>query len=225
MYTDFDNVKQQIDEAKISDLVRMMFADELYKKKCELLCINRNVLLMDIFKTTSSGATSLGFLIDQLELLYSCTRDIDCGTCGSSTHSRRRSIDINMDEYDKKSVRSLNQLLLEYLETTQTFRSCESPNTIEFDFSNSIIIDVHLEIGIKQIALNEIPLTLELLGSGYRFFGCIEWQGSPKTVGHFVAHIRRRGDRWETYNDLTKKVNQPNLNAKVNIQLFFYVKQ
>lgn len=83
-------------------------------------------------------------------------------------------------------------------------------------FNSIIVLDVE---GIEKTAkLETISKDFEVNGQRFRLIGVVERQPN-----HFVAHVYRRNNRFETYDDMTPgQVQKTHLNANITCSLLFY---
>lgn len=252
MYADYDNVKNQIDQlaptCAFSKMVTTMFESfDRIALKYNSLHRQRNDILHSIFESDElrfecglvlvDCAANVNYIIPKaLPInLYSYSRKKECTLCAMEIISNRCFVDINFDQYKKRSVKQLNTCLLEtlILEEPSLCECGGTQNLTETVFSNFIIIDLHLESTIKEIALKDIPKRLIILGVEFALTACIEFIGEmPKDlasaaevgVAHYITHILRSNDHWQTYDDLKSQILPPNTNSKIQGQVLLYVK-
>lgn len=97
------------------------------------------------------------------------------------------------------------------------------------------MIDLHLESTIKKIALSEIPRKLNILGETFALTACIEFIGettenisfedAQESIAHYITHILRSNNQWQTFNDLKSHIFTPKITLKIKGQVVFYVKE
>lgn len=251
-YADYGHVKEQIDQlapdCAFSKMVATMcesFATNVTKHNS--LHRQRNVILHSIFKSDElefdcglifvDCAANVNYTIPKVlpTELYSYSRKKQCDRCGKKTISKRCFIDINFEEFEKRSIKQLNTCLLDTLISEQP-STCPCDGSQIFadtEFSNIIMIDLHLESTIKPITLNAIPKKLNIMGIGFALTGCIEFIGempkdfsSQKNNGyaHYISHVLRSNGRWQTFDDLKARISKPKTNVKIKGQVLFYVK-
>lgn len=253
MYADFEEIKLQIDQlepnCKFSHLVTSMFdSDKRIAIKQNSILRQRNEILKTIFQGTtqitefSSGLSSINcsanvnYTIERTlpVNLYSYMRKKQCSQCFDEKISSRCFVDINIESFEQQPIRNLNSCLLDTL-MSERFSFCDcggSRSVTETEFSNFIMVDLHLKHRIRETTLNDIPTTLHILGVNFIIFGCIEFIGDDTggmdvydEIGHYVSHIFRTNKRWERYDDQKSKVTQSNTNAQIKAQVLFYVKE
>lgn len=243
LYADVPDMQEKIDmlarKCKFSQMVVSMFDDTIKMgNKQKILHQQRDIVLQSIFEHTNaiarypSGLISIdcnanvNFIIQKaLPIdLYSYSRDSQCENCNKVEHSTRCFIDINMDLLEQQKIKNLNNCLLETLISEPCNCTCGGKRSFFTKFSNTIIIDLHLKDRIPETSLNEIPQQLNILGTIYNIFGCIEYIGDNdvRNLGHYVSHIRRN-TRWQIYDDTKIHVTKSNTNIKIKAQVLFYV--
>lgn len=256
MYADYPEVKKQINElkknCKFSQIICEMFTKvgSLAIKQNKLLRL-RNVILLEVFKNAEDSiefenglisldcGSNVNYIIPKIlpQELYSYSREKRCNQCNRTVLSNRCFIDINFEEYDTLGIKKLNECLLNTL-IAETPSTCLS-NTcggsemfVNTKFSSFIVIDLQLEYTIKCITLNEIPKSLNILGTQFSLTGCIEFIGNVRemilnksSIGHYVSHVYRSNNSWEMYDDTKCKVFRSDPNIKIQGQVLFYVKR
>lgn len=243
LYVDFECVKKEIDpymaQCKFSKMIAKMFSecDSIAVKRSSLLRM-RNQLLFDIFKgskessTLSNGlvsincASNVNYVIQKTSPIHSCVVKKQCDKCGDILISNRYFLDINMDEFEDESIRNLSSILANSIGDKSSKCECSGTRRHTRMFSSFVMVDLHLREHIKEISLDEIPRTLNL-DNEYALFGCIEYIGDDisKHLGHYIAHVYRKNQSWETYDDTKSKISRPSLNAHVKAQILFYCKK
>lgn len=180
--------------------------------------------------------------------MYSYTRKKKCNLCNfPAIVSNRCFVDIDYNQYDILGIQKLNECLLNTLITEKTsICKCGAKEVItDTQFSSFIIIDLHLKTTIKKLKLNNIPKSLNILGIHFDLSGCMEFIGDADTqiknivrdgtddqksseekkIGHYIAHLYRSNNRWETYDDLKTKVSEPNIYDDIQGQVLVYVRK
>lgn len=253
MYADFEEIKNKIDQhqpgCQFSGMVTLMFNNEksLAVKQNSLLR-QRNKILKNIFEGSEritkfgSGLCSINcsanvnYIIPKAlpGNLYSYTRKKHCLQCHDELVSNRCFVDINMENFARKTIQNLNECVLDTLisERSSTCPCGGLRKVTHTEFSSFIMIDLHLEDRIRETTLKEIPQTMNILGVGFAIFGCIEFIGDDSEVlnvddqiGHYVSHIFRNNKRWERYDDMHSKITTSDTNGKLKAQILFYIKQ
>lgn len=246
MYANYGNVRNQIVQlaptCTFSKMVTTMFESfDRIALKYNSSHRQRNEILHSIFKSDElrfeCGLVLVDYIIPKaLPInLYSYSRKKECALCAMEITSNRCFVDINFEQYKKRSVKQLNACLIEtsILEEPSLCECGGTQNITETVFSNFIMIDLHLESTIEEIALKDIPKTLIILGIEFALTACIEFIGEmPKDlssaaemgVAHYITHILRSNDHWQTYDDLKSHILPSNTNSKIKGQVLLYVK-
>lgn len=106
---------------------------------------------------------------------------------------------------------------------------CKSTSVdTSFSFSKIVMFDLLLYKvqKIKLNSINDIPTQFVLFNTTFEFVGCIEFVGNCKlSLQHYVAHIKRKNNIWETYDDLLAKIEKPNCNKKRKVQVIIYIQK
>lgn len=245
LYADYPDIKHQIDQLAPNNTflscITEMFTDDNtpIETKYKRILRNRNVILKSIFSGTEYGnglcyvdcATNVNYLLPKLlpKELYSYYRSKKCKRCNNKILSNRCFVDIDMDQFEAASVDKLNKCLLDTLISEKPSKcSCNGFNeNVETNFSNFIMIDLHLKTTIRLLSIFSIPLELNILGIRFALRGCIEYINMSEgtdVIGHYIGHSKRINSQWEMYDDLKSKVLRSNINSKIKGQIVFYVR-
>lgn len=252
MYADYGNVKRQIDylapTCAFSKMVTTMFESfDSNTAKYRSLHRQRNEILLSIFEhrklqfdsglTFVKCDTNVNFLTERVlpTSLYSYSRKKHCSRCDMEIISNRCFVDINFEEFQSRPITDLNGCLLDTLISEQPSTcTCDGLPTMftETTFSNFIMIDLTLESTIQEITLNDIPKELNILGVHFALAACIEFIGetpeyivpSENDVAHYISHILRSNNQWQTYDDKKSQIFTSKINSKIKGQVVFYVK-
>lgn len=196
LYADYEVIKFQINnsapESEFLKMVTLMFkgAEKSFIKLRSLLR-NRNDVLLSVFKDSKEAtkfenglyiidcAANINYLIPKIlpVSLYSYSRMKICENCNEKIVSNRCFVDIDMVQYEQRSIEHLNSCLLDTLvsEKSSTCACGGSLKLYHTYFNNFIIIDLHLKHSIKEISLKDIPKTLNLLGNEFTLTACLEY--------------------------------------------------
>lgn len=259
MYADYIQVKIQVNElvneCKFSKMISDMFTNvSSISAKQTALLRQRNRLLLTVFKDGADSiqlendlivldcATNANYIIPKVlpPNLYSYSRKKQCNRCNRNVVSNRCFVDINFEEYDKSGISNLNRCLLISLITEKpsicSSHTCDGSEVlVQTEFSSFIVIDLQLKQAIKNIALKEIPKTLNILGIHFSLTGCMEFIGDvdelicankneDKRVGHYISHLYRSNNCWKMYDDMKAMVVRSDTKSKIQGQVLFYVK-
>jgi len=79
--------------------------------------------------------------------------------------------------------------------------------------------------------LSQIPVDLQFRDCAYKLLAAVEYEGTQdtKTIGHYIAHIRRVSGKWETHNNFCQSkrpltASQRVLLQKRKISLLIFIK-
>lgn len=163
------------------------------------------------------------------EELFSYVRRTICSQCGDEYVINRCFVGINIYQLENETISNLNTCLLDALVSERPNTECRCGGTKELTlkFSKLIMIDLQMELRIKEASLNEIPKNLNILGERFALYACIEYIGSFDTngIGHYVSHIYRPNNRWERYDDTKSSIRSSNPNQTILPQVLFYVQE
>lgn len=245
IFADHENVQKQIAQlAATSDFLSMvtnMFSNDTRPTiKENALLRERNKILQSIFDSIEyknglieiNCTANVNYIIPKLlpREVYSYYRKKQCDRCSDLIESHRCFVDLNIEKFEQCSIRDLNSCLLDsLLLEVEEVTPCPCNGTrqiIATEFSNFIMIDLHLLHTIKLISLSDIPQELNILGIRFALKGCIEYVGdeSVKRVGHYVSHIYRRNKQWELYDDKKTRILRSNIQSQIKGQVLFYVR-
>lgn len=94
------------------------------------------------------------------------------------------------------------------------------------EYSPIVAIDteqIHCGESEKNLhKIDEITKTIRLDQEEYELFGIIEHQTSPQ---HFVPHIKRKSNKWLTYDDIVGRQFECSVENPIAIQMIFYKKK
>lgn len=88
------------------------------------------------------------------------------------------------------------------------------------------MIDLQTKNLISEVAIEEVPKELPIIGEKFLLKGIIEFIAgvADGAIGHYMSHVLRGNGYWETYDDRNSNVAKPKLNTKKLLQILFYVK-
>lgn len=246
LHADLPTFKAQINELDLP-LSRMLLTANESKKKMNIrlssLLKERNAILRSIFESKAKNfanglvsincAANANYLIAKLWPMPSYVRKKQCENCGDIFVSSRVFLDIDIVLFEHQSVSDLNANLIDTLITERT-SNCQcggSRKLTDTQFSDVIVIDLHLKHHIKAVSLVEIPKSLNILGIRFDIYACIEFigdelqmNGNEENIGHYVSHICRQ-KRWERYDDLKSQISKSVVTEKIKAQILFYIKK
>lgn len=251
IFIDYEHIQNRFEENEEAEFYSMIAATFNYEKKGSGLMtdlyerrfgILKRVYAEKIISTTSGLLTidcnsNIAYTIEHAmpQSFFSYSRVKHCNSCSNSVLSRRVFIDINLELFASEtvSIQDLNEhinidLLCEVKKSKCTTNLCSGMIEIDTTFSEVVVIDLQLidEKLNKIFSINEVPQELDLRGIKYKIFAMAEYiKKSGETIGHYIAHVRRFNNQWETYNDLLKVTEIPSCNRRAEIHTLFYIQQ
>lgn len=73
----------------------------------------------------------------------------------------------------------------------------------------------------KLTSINNIQNSIILNDNEYELLAAIEFSSS---LQHYIAHIKRKSNRWETYDDIRRTISETDVNRRMFIFMLFYQK-
>ncbi|KAB0803042.1 hypothetical protein PPYR_00012 [Photinus pyralis] len=236
LFVDYEHVRNAIDKLKGESLFAEMLSDTVNKiptkKLVSNLYIKRNKLLVLMNKNRlisfDNGFSSLDcnsnitFTIEHVlhKGLYSYMRQKVCSKCTHQYSSHRIFLDINQQLLMSMGLARLNDLLNIELNTEETNSKCpcgDAMHVSDTTFSNIVLIDLQCFGNSMKASIKDIPDNLSLLEETFVLSACIQYIGEEddndkKSVGHYICHVKRINNVWETYDDLKLNI----LNAEIS---------
>lgn len=153
--------------------------------------------------------------------LHSYSRKQYCADCEATYDSSRIFVSVNYDLLGQLKIHNLQKCVKQF--KNETICECGSNVSIEYSFNDFIMIDLEFGRGeMPTIKMSSIPNMLSLIKINYILAGCVEFDAG--SIGHYVAHVKRKNNVWETYDDTRHTTSKPNMNALKKIQILFYKK-
>lgn len=213
MYSDHDHIQKLFNENSKMNIYK--FISMQSSSKPSVIFNERDVLLKSlhpIVKRSSNGFSVFDCTssIDKIvqELLPNTVYTVPTCKCTNenSTAKGYDYVPVNINALLKLGFKCLeNCISLDFLKKNRC-KECNSQRKIEF--ASYIIMNVQPDVepvnGFKKIKMSDIPLNVNIDGKEFKFSGIIEFK-----PGHFISHILRKNNVWETYNDSKFKVSKP----------------
>lgn len=225
---------------------------QLYSMRCNILQTSGETSGQTIqFKNSLTVTDSIGNINYTIErsiptILYSYVRSKRCKSCKDVVKLERAFIDLDLDQLRKQGISNLDKcILMELRNKTRPTRNvgkclkCSGIlEVISTQFNNIVMFDTQTcfnamneSIEISPCRLADIPQNIAILNNNFRFVAAIEFRGSynvrrPENLipGHYVCHVKRKNNEFETYDDLNhSKTNAPK--SAVNVSALFYAKK
>lgn len=175
----------------------------------------KNLILFKC-KTAISGLFS-SMCKTNADILSSRRRIQRCSKCTSETLSESPFLNCNIDNFDFKNVQKSI-----VAEKTRVCDTCLNKTMeIEENFYDIVAIDCESLNEIEQapIAIKDIENRIQLKGDEYELLAAIEYD---RDIEHFTAHIKRKLNNWETYDDLSRLINDTNISQEIFVFIIFY---
>lgn len=234
LYIDDSVIRQKIDErtCKFADFIKLLFQEKEVNSEIEF---TRYELLKEVYpknavmelknptlfkcKTAISGLFS-NMCESNVDIMASRERKEICSSCTIEKVSESPLLHCDIQNFDFRNV----QLSL-LGERTRVCNICLKKSLqIEDLFHDIIAIDCEAltELEQKQIALENIENQIQLNGDEYNLFAAIQYD---PTIHHYVAHIKRKSNEWETYDDLCRTKFDSIINEEIFVFMLFYQKK
>lgn len=152
-------------------------------------------------------------------MLTSCLVDSERKNVQHEHVSESPFVNYNIEDFDFKNVQAS---IVE--ERTRVCGTCLKKTMAIVDkFHDIVKIDCEsLNEQNDQTSINDIQNEIILNGDGYELFASIEYDPEIK---HFIPHIKRKSNNWETYDDLVRMKTNTNVNEERFIFMLFYKKK
>lgn len=153
---------------------------------------------------------------ENADILASRQRMEVCSTCEFQASSESPFVNNSMEDFHFKNVQqSLKP------ENTRVCGTCLK-KTLEIDDRFHEIAVISCEDLDKQndlTLINDIKNEIDLKGEKYELFAAIQYDPQLK---HFIPHIKRKSNNWETYDDLNRTKTNTYLDEEMLIFMLFY---
>lgn len=242
MYADFNAVAEQIDRldqnlnvnSDFLHMINTMFRNGDRESTLNSLLQQRNKILLEVFpKNRSQNASDLNcagnvnVILEKIlpKALYSYIREKCQCSQDNPDVLYRCFLDIDFDKFRRKSIRELNQIIVDSFARQKRGSDCKRCKQVrKIEFSNFVMIDLQSDVQLEEISLNDIPKQLTLNSTNFKIFACIMFIPPITGIGHYVSHITKN-NVWEQFDDLKKEVIPSDENVKIQIHVLFYVKE
>lgn len=154
------------------------------------------------------------------DILSSRRRTGNCSTCGTRWDFEAPFLNFNIEGFAFNNIQ--NSILPE---KTRVCEKCLKKTMIVTEtFSSTIAIDTEhvFQIDRQSTKINEIQNEINLNGEKYELSACIEHDPSIK---HYIAHVKRKTNNWETYDDLARTKSDTDMEEERLIFVLFYGKK
>lgn len=235
LHIDYSIMRDKIDKStsKFAGIVKSLFQNKKIDSKIEYARYQflreisteknaikelKNFVSFDC-KTGISGLFS-SMCKDNSDVLSSRERIEKCSSCGNEKRTESPFANFLYDDFDFEAV----QLSI----VPERIRVCDAclkkTSVIEDEFHDVVVIDCEplLECQRKRTTISSIQKQIHLNENEYELLATVQFEPEPD---HFIAHIKRKNNEWETYNDLDQTRAHTNTNEEMFIFLLFYKKK
>lgn len=161
-------------------------------------------------------------MLDGNEQLSSYVSIANCEVCRQSEKVSRPLMPIFVNLEQRVSLNNIQSMIINN-ERSIRCRKCNEKMKCDREINSVIAVEVE-PTNSKYSALHklsDIQNEIILENKTYKLFGVIEFIASAR---HFVAHVKRMNNMWETYDDLDAKKSSRKFDDNYkNIFMLFYV--
>lgn len=230
IYMDYSFMRNKIDNStcKFAAFIKLLVQQKAIDSKIEFARFEflkeviphavkemKNLVLFKC-KTAISGLFS-SMCKTNADILSSRRRIQRCSKCESETISESPFLNCNFENFDFKNVQKSI-----VAEKTRVCDTCLN-KTMEIgeNLYDIVAIDCESLNEIEQapIAIKDIENRIQLKGDEYELLAAIEYD---RNIEHFTAHIKRKLNNWETYDDLSRTINDTNISQEIFVFIIFY---
>lgn len=233
MYIDDSIIRSVIDNSssKFAAFIKLLFQ----QKKIPTIEYARYEFMKEIFPdqnavkelsdlTSFNCATGISDLFSSMcmnnaDVLSSRKRMAKCSKCGDQQLSELPFVNYDIANFDFKNVQ---QSIV--AEKDRVCNAClKKPVAIEDEFNEMVVIDCELLSKSNELtSIKDIQNQINLKGDEYELFATIEYDPQLK---HFIPHIKRKSNDWETHDDLSHMKSDTDINEEMFIFMLFYKKK
>lgn len=188
------------------EFLRKIFPDrKAIKELKNLISFNCDVSLSGLFNSMCANSA---------DIMSSRQRMEKCSTCGYQHISESPFVNHNFDYFDFENVQQSIEV-----ERTRVCNTClQKTVMIEDQFHEIVVIDCDSQQN-KVTTINSIETQIKLDGDEYDLFAAIQYNPDIK---HFIPHIKRISNNWETYDDLYRTKSVTDIHEEMFIFMLFY---
>lgn len=229
LYSDYSQFQALVDDHESSSVFCAFIKKVMMRKKvCRETYIERNKTLYGlagqtgkITKLTSLNCES-GFggifskLCKENEVLASSIMNRACVDCGIKSRLVRPLFPVAVQNLDLKNLQTyISDPSLQH----EFCRECENICTVEHQFSPVLALEVEpISSTAKTYEDGELTRQIEVNNETWRLCGIVEGRGR-----HFICHMLRKNNEWETYDDLAADVAKLDTSRKLAIFMMFFI--
>lgn len=230
IYSDYSKYQASVDANQSSDLCKFIKNVMAQKKINRSNYVDRNKILFGLAGQTEKMTkltaldcwTGFGELFAQVcrknDFFASSIISRTCHSCEAASKLIRSLLPISYNGLDLKNLQSniIHSEMEEY-KCTECKKICD----VEHHFNSILALEVE---GVSKltakIEYRVVDLTgqINVNGSIWNLFGVIEHIGN-----HFICHVKRKNDAWQTYDDMSTKVTELDTSKKMKVFMLFYM--
>lgn len=192
------------------EFLREIFPDrKAIKELKNLVSFNCDVSISGLFNSMCAS---------NADIVSSRQRMEKCSNCAHQDVSASSFVNFNFDGFDFKNVQ---QCVV--AERTRVCNKClKKTMAIEDQFHEIIAIDCESSQQNELTTITNIQNQINLNEEQYDLFAAIQYDPEMR---HFIPHIKRISNNWETYDDLLPQKSVTNINEEMFVFMLFYKKK
>lgn len=204
------NIDSKIEFARYEFLEEIFADGKAIKEVKNLVSINCHAPIGGLFRSMCTN---------NADILASRQRMEKCSACSYEDTSESPFVNYSMKDFDFKNVQSSI-----VPEKTRVCGACMKKTVVIDDqFYELVVIDCELASEKNEVtSIKEIQSQINLKGIEYELLATIEFDSELK---HFIPHIKRESNDWETYDDLSRMKTNTDVNGEMLIFMLFYKKK
>lgn len=206
----YKEINSKIEFARY-EFLRHHFPDrQAIKELKDLVAFNCDTAIAGLYST---------MCLKNADILASRQRTEKCSKCGHKQLSESPFVNYSIEEFEFKNVQ---QSIVE--ERNRVCATCKDKSiVIEDEFHDIVVIDCEsLTEQNEKTSINDIENMIYLKGVEYELFATIQYDQQLK---HFIPHIKRMTNNWETHDDLCRTKSNTNVDEGMYIFMLFYKKK
>lgn len=198
-----------------NQILNEIFSASNYRKSGNVI---KNKSHMFIDCTTGIGGLFGQICMETSENIASSIEIKICHQCGVTNGKILPFLAIDVDDIDFENI----QKSISFDRSKDKFcRHCKLECVIDKLYNNTLVLEVEPNKDIQS----QNPISIQKLTESitvekeYQLFGVIEFN---PTITHFVAHVKRRGNAWTTYDDMKTVETETDITKDILPYLLFY---
>lgn len=150
------------------------------------------------------------------DILASRQRTEKCSKCAYEKPTESPFVNYSTEQFEFKNVQKSI-----VAERNRVCGTCNRKTVIiEDEFHDIVAIDCESITGQnEQTSINNIEKRIKLKEDEYELFAAVQYDSKIK---HFIPHIKRSSNDWETHDDLCRTKSDTNIDKEMNIFMLFY---